>query len=520
MKGLLKPRRLLNLCLAGGLVLFLVFPTPALAQVTVSDPQILDATDFATPGAWQENGFGKCFYLLPGPVVPGDNEPVGPDFFSMSPEQYTSNTCFGAGDPTIDFIFPDNIDWRIFRGDPDDEALAFTAAPTPADDIQEKAKQNPGCVAGGLLNRPKGTTWDDGDSFSGVLIKPPMASELNLNYNGSLSLAFYFVNGEAPTITLNGATKKLEECRTQDFILSVFPSVGDPVTRTGTIAEFSMGKYLVFELDGLEGETLLRFETTPSSIDLCTSMLGTKCTTQNFPDCDFAPAENDVLSGVFIDDCEVTDEDGDGIPDDQDECPDTVIPESVPTKKLGTNRFALIDGDTTFDTKAPKGKGPQKAFTIDDTAGCSCEQIIEELGLGKGHAKFGCSISAMEEWIDSHDFQSVSCDNIKPITKLSLIWDGQSGINVTTELGQEINGINAGDVIVLDTEGAGNDLDITISGAISGGSMFHFSCSDDDMNGPEDCFKFQGDGKGEPDWINDWLFAGMEGKNGIIDCNP
>ena len=95
------------------------------------------------------------------------------------------------------------------------------------------------------------------------------------------------------------------------------------------------------------------------------------------------------------------DEDGDGIPDDQDECPDTVIPESVPTKRLGTNRFALVDGDTIFDTKKPNGNGPRKAFTIEDTSGCSCEQIIEELGLGKGHVKFGCSISAMEEWIDA-----------------------------------------------------------------------------------------------------------------------
>ena len=95
------------------------------------------------------------------------------------------------------------------------------------------------------------------------------------------------------------------------------------------------------------------------------------------------------------------DEDDDGIPDDQDECPDTVIPESVPTKSLRTNRFAIVDGDTSFDTKAPKGKGPRKTFTIEDTAGCSCEQIIEELGLGKGHVKFGCSISTMEEWVDA-----------------------------------------------------------------------------------------------------------------------
>jgi len=47
----------------------------------------------------------------------------------------------------------------------------------------------------------------------------------------------------------------------------------------------------------------------------------------------------------------------------------------------------------------PKGKGPQQSFDIFDTAGCSCEQIIDEVGLGKGHTKFGCSIGAMKNWV-------------------------------------------------------------------------------------------------------------------------
>jgi len=34
-----------------------------------------------------------------------------------------------------------------------------------------------------------------------------------------------------------------------------------------------------------------------------------------------------------------------------------------------------------------------------DTAGCSCEQIIDAQGLGNGHTKFGCSIGAMQNWI-------------------------------------------------------------------------------------------------------------------------
>ena len=91
--------------------------------------------------------------------------------------------------------------------------------------------------------------------------------------------------------------------------------------------------------------------------------------------------------------------DKDGVLDDADYCPDTVIPEGVPTVRLGTNRWALTDGDFDFDTTAPNGKGPGRSYSTAGTAGCSCEQIIDAQGLGDGHSKFGCSISAMDDWI-------------------------------------------------------------------------------------------------------------------------
>ncbi len=95
------------------------------------------------------------------------------------------------------------------------------------------------------------------------------------------------------------------------------------------------------------------------------------------------------------------DEDKDGVPDADDVCLGTDIPEGVPTQGLGVNRFALTDGDTIFDTVSPPGggNGPGLVFTTEDTAGCSCEQIIAAQGLGAGHVKFGCSISAMQDWI-------------------------------------------------------------------------------------------------------------------------
>lgn len=93
------------------------------------------------------------------------------------------------------------------------------------------------------------------------------------------------------------------------------------------------------------------------------------------------------------------DSDDDGVTDELDVCPATFIAEAVPTAKLRTNRWALTDGDFSFDTTAPQGEGPGRSYTTADTAGCSCEQIIEIQGLGKGHTEHGCSISAMDDWI-------------------------------------------------------------------------------------------------------------------------
>jgi hypothetical protein len=209
---------------------------------------------------------------------------------------------------------------------------------------------------------------------------------------------------------------------------------------------------------------------------------------------------------------DIGDDDGDGVPNDEDFCPGTVIPEAVPTIRLGVNRFALVDADGIFDTTLPPGQAPSdlieyllglpgnsppapganppgpggnppgpsvdpsgleglfdllvvptgaagansasgdtfppagtnpggasgsdlllqtagwgpprsaaafgdpagsgfepsatrelsgnSVFTIEQTAGCSCEQIVDAFGLGQGHTKFGCSLGAMEDWVD------------------------------------------------------------------------------------------------------------------------
>lgn len=103
--------------------------------------------------------------------------------------------------------------------------------------------------------------------------------------------------------------------------------------------------------------------------------------------------------------------DADGVGIAEDLCPATVTDDSagIPEKRLGVNRW-VWNGGEEFETELPKGKekndiGSNKEFTITDTMGCSCGDILGVLenktGLDfEGHRKFGCSQSVLEEWID------------------------------------------------------------------------------------------------------------------------
>ena len=141
----------------------------------------------------------------------------------------------------------------------------------------------------------------------------------------------------------------------------------------------------VFSADGLEGQTLV---SPPGFFGVISDTLITSI--------DIASGGGEVLDNLCFGS---VDRDGDGVLDNDDVCDGTVIPEDVPTVRLGKNRFALTDDDGIFDTNSPNGRGPGRSYTIEDTAGCSCEQIIEAQGLGNGHTKFGCSISAMDDWV-------------------------------------------------------------------------------------------------------------------------
>jgi hypothetical protein len=104
--------------------------------------------------------------------------------------------------------------------------------------------------------------------------------------------------------------------------------------------------------------------------------------------------------------CSLEDSDEDGVDNCNDICPEETG-EDKPSERLGTNRW-IFNGQSWETGPIPgKGKGPNKSYTLDQTHGCSCFQILdwlcsnypEEYGNMLGHYKFGCSISVMDDFI-------------------------------------------------------------------------------------------------------------------------
>ncbi|MDA1209226.1 MAG: hypothetical protein O2904_04320 [bacterium] len=82
----------------------------------------------------------------------------------------------------------------------------------------------------------------------------------------------------------------------------------------------------------------------------------------------------------------IGDSDGDGILNNADLCPNTYMPEFIPTTgNMYNKRYSLTQDSNIFRT------GPRKkigAFTLADTRGCNCEQMVD-VAEGKKEYRFG-----------------------------------------------------------------------------------------------------------------------------------
>ncbi|HSK76096.1 MAG TPA: lamin tail domain-containing protein [Thermoanaerobaculia bacterium] len=212
------------------------------------------------------------------------------------------------------------------------------------------------------------------------LLSEPEAERYSFVFDGSAQALDHSLTSQA----LDAFVRGLDHVRGNADAPASF--LTDPTTALRTADHDGLALFLMSDFDA-DGD--------PDDADNCR-------TTANS---DQADVDGDGV-GDACDNCPTTanpdqaDDDHDGVADAcNDRCLNTAIPETAPTNGLGTNRWALIDGDLSFDTTLPAGGGSGLAFTLDDTAGCSCEQIIVQAGLGVGHKKFGCSTEAMESWV-------------------------------------------------------------------------------------------------------------------------
>lgn len=127
---------------------------------------------------------------------------------------------------------------------------------------------------------------------------------------------------------------------------------------------------------------------------------------------------------------------------------------------------------------------------------------------------------------------SGKCDG--KLEELTMVWTGGT-VTVSGVPNDAPSGVvNNGDEVTFSGPFSNNDVVVTLTGAVSGTSTFHVSCSDGDMDGDtdtnddqsqvagysRDCRKSQGNGKGGSG-INDWELEGwVDGSGDVLDCTP
>jgi hypothetical protein len=95
--------------------------------------------------------------------------------------------------------------------------------------------------------------------------------------------------------------------------------------------------------------------------------------------------------------------DDDGVRNEVDLCPDTVLPEDVPFIELNPNHWAVGEsGDFETASSLGGGNGSSMSFTLQDTHGCSCEQILSHQGRARGQFNYGCATGTMLSWIQNN----------------------------------------------------------------------------------------------------------------------
>jgi protocatechuate 3,4-dioxygenase beta subunit len=191
--------------------------------------------------------------------------------------------------------------------------------------------------------------------------------------------------------------------------------------------------------------------------------------------------------------------------------------------------YGFSPQDQGADDAADSDADPASGRTVQITLDAGETDLTWDAGLLEAM----CSLTVTKTCQVPPPPTTFDCSDAKPIDELTMIWDGVQNIRIrawsdnvgSSTLLADIDNITPGqEVTVSGFAGSPNDVywEIFQAGTLTkiGESTFHRSCSDDDMNGPEDCGKLEGDGKDKSGYINEWLFEGMAGNGQQLICTP
>ena len=328
----------------GLLGLCALYTASATADISVSTRAIDDTTG----GDWRGK-YGSCYSVVPwAPRATFPEYQVGPDFQGDSPEQYIISTI-PFEEPNVPLI-------------PPEDAACIAGAATDAFDFRVFTKSSPDPNPGhafvwgfhepgsneGNAVLPNTPQWNacrnifypatfDSDLFA----YDPMSAEIKLDKGGSATVAFYFLS-----------EYDIYQCRTQDYVLYI----NGNKEAEGTIKDLTTGLYVVFDIDGLEDNAVIRLDTTDTA--------GGNDPKNCAPlDADLGP--NSHLSGIFIDGTRAC------------------APVPSRTKGYWKNHPTVIDGSFDGSGGEPSLVNPPLAFcgdVIDDA--CSALKFLQKKGGG------------------------------------------------------------------------------------------------------------------------------------------
>jgi len=267
-------KNLMAICTLGGLAIAGLLPSAsAFAAVTVScaDGTDSDCTSSIMGGRWDQN-FGNdehnCLYLLPSNPTRRVETPIGGIIETDNPV-----SCLGGLEST-NLVNMGSVQVRVFSGtsdtayswswNTDDLASTDVAQFIPAgcSSIGDFDSTTPVNVRNGSFDN--GDTPPDGPRP----IIEPLSLEFTLDpdVDGNATVSYYFVQGK-------------NDCRSLVWTLKVNGVEKD----TGGIADFSLGKYLVFDLTGLEGSEAVLLEVADADDEACDTI-----------------SPNSIIAGLFI----------------------------------------------------------------------------------------------------------------------------------------------------------------------------------------------------------------------------